>query len=236
VGIITRGDIARAFFNSYHNISLEYDTIINSTHNLIISVDEKGLIRVWNVSAERLLGRTANEVSGKNILDVLPNSGLMDIIETGKSQPLQKIKLNDRFFISNRSPILKEGKIIGAVAVLQDISEIEKISLELEHFKELTKELDAIIDSSFDGLYITDGNGLTLRVNKAYERINNINANLFLGKRVEDIKAEGLVSESVTVLVLNKESRLLLFRKLRLVKQPWLQVTRYLMKRAIYFG
>ncbi len=204
VGMITRGDIAKAFFDSYHNISIEYDTIINSTHNMIISVDEKGVIKVWNSSAEKLLCRRADDVIGKDILEVLPNSGLMDIIETGRIEPLQKVKLNNRFFISNRSPIKKDGKIIGAVAVLQDISEIEKVSSELEHFKELNKELDAIIDSSFDGLYITDGDGLTLRLNKAFERINGISANKFLGRLVVDIEAEGIVSESVSALVLNK--------------------------------
>ncbi len=56
IGIITRGDIAKAFFNSYQKISLELDTIINSAHNVIVSIDEKGIIKVWNSSAERLLG------------------------------------------------------------------------------------------------------------------------------------------------------------------------------------
>ena len=204
VGIITRGDIARAFFDSYRNISVEYDTIINSAHNMIVSVDEKGMIKVWNSSAARLLGREADDVIGKNILDVLPTSGLIDVIQTGRVEPLQKVLLNDRFFISNRSPIIKDGGIIGAVAVLQDISEIEKVSMELEYFKELNKELDAIIDSSFDGLYITDGAGITLRLNKAFERINGIPAHEFLGKNVIDIEAEGLVSESVSALVLDK--------------------------------
>ncbi|MCX5780176.1 MAG: sigma 54-interacting transcriptional regulator [Firmicutes bacterium] len=187
VGIVTRGDIAKAFFNSYQNISLELDTIINAAHNVIVSIDEKGMIKVWNASAERLLGRKASEVIGKNIQAVLPTSDLMDIIQKGVVEPLKKVKLNDRFFLSNRSPITKDGKIVGAVAVLLDISELESVSRELERFKELNKELDAIIDSSFDGLYITDGNGLTLRLNRAYERITGMNASEFIGKRNEPV-------------------------------------------------
>ena len=93
--------------------------------------------------------------------------------------------------ISNRSPIKKDGEIIGAVAVLQDISELEQISQELKYVKELNEELDAIIESSFDGLYIADGEGKTLRVNKAFEMIMGISREEFLGKNVEDIEKEG---------------------------------------------
>src|SRR5665647_1462839 len=107
VGIITRGDIAKAFFSSYQSIFQELDTIINSTHNLIVSIDDKGRIKVWNEAAERLLGRTTADVIGKSILDVLPTSDLMDVIATGKSDPLKKVMLNDRYFISNRTPIIK---------------------------------------------------------------------------------------------------------------------------------
>ncbi|MCX6826873.1 MAG: sigma 54-interacting transcriptional regulator, partial [candidate division Zixibacteria bacterium] len=215
VGIVTRGDIAKAFFNSYQNISLELDTIINAAHNLIVSIDEKGMIKVWNASAERLLGRKASEVIGKSILAVLPTSDLMDVIQKGVVEPLKKVKLNDRFFLSNRSPIKKDGKIVGAVAVLQDISELESVSRELERFKELNKELDAIIDSSFDGLYITDGNGLTLRLNRAYERITGMNASEFIGKNVLEIEGEGIVSESVTALVLKRNEPVTISQEMR---------------------
>jgi PAS domain-containing protein len=41
--------------------------------------------------------------------------------------------------------------------------------LELKATKEL-KELEAIFNSSYDEIYVTDGEGYTLRVNKAGER------------------------------------------------------------------
>ena len=215
VGIITRGDIAKAFFTSYQNISLELDTIINSAHNIIVSIDDKGMIKVWNASAERLLGGRADDVIGKNILEVLPTSDLIDVIKSGTVEPLKKVLLNGRFFLSNRSPIKKDGKIVGAVAVLQDISELESVSRELERFKELNRELDAIIDSSFDGLYITDGKGITLRLNRAYERITGMNASEFLGKNVQDIESEGIVSESVTALVLQRNEPVTISQEMR---------------------
>ena len=213
VGILTRGDIANAFFNSYQNMSSEFDAIINSTYNMIISIDEKGKITACNRSAEKILGINREEIIGKFILKVLPNSGLMDIIETGKVKSLQKIKIRDKTLISNRSPIIKDEKIIGAVAVLQDISEIEKITQELKSVKELNDELNAIIESSYDGLYITDGKGTTLRVNKSFEMLSGINAREFIGKNVNDIEKEGILSQSVTKLVLKRREPVTVIQK-----------------------
>jgi len=218
VGILTRGDIAKAFFNSYNNISLELDTIINSAYNLIVSIDEKGLIKVWNQSAEKLLGRKAEDVIGRSIQDVLPTSDLMDIMKTGRVEPMKRVKLNDRWFMSNRSPIIKEGKIIGAVAVLQDISELEEMSRELNYVKELNEELDAIVESSFDGLFITDGKGVTLRYNNAFAQLTGINQYEYVGRSVEDIKRDGIISDPVTFSVLEQKKSITVMQESRIGK------------------
>ncbi|KUG02369.1 sigma-l-dependent transcriptional regulator [hydrocarbon metagenome] len=130
VGMITRTDLARAFFES--SISNELLTILDSTHNLIIAIDRNGKISLLNRVAEKFLGLKSSEVIGRDIVEFIPNTGLMEILKTGVSKPVQKIILKDCTFISNRTPIKKNGEIIGAVAVLQDISELENISRELE--------------------------------------------------------------------------------------------------------
>ncbi|MEG6521810.1 sigma 54-interacting transcriptional regulator [Desulfotomaculum sp. 1211_IL3151] len=215
VGIVTRGDIAKKFFYLHRNIALELDTIINSTHNLIVSIDDKGIIKVWNLSAEKFLDVKAEDAVGKHILDVLPNSDLMDVIETGEVDTLKKVVFNKRTFISNRSPMIKDGKIIGAVAVLQDISEIEKMSTELCYVKELNEELDAIVESSYDGLFITDGQGIVLRYNKAFGQLTGIDLHEYLGRSVEDIKKDGIISEPVTCHVLEQKKSITMMQKSR---------------------
>ncbi len=207
VGMITRTDLARAYFDSFTSISTEFSTILDSTHNLIISIDQHGKIHVINRAAEKFLGLKSSRVHGRDIREIIPNSGLMEIIETGVSKPVQKIELKNCTFISNRTPIKKGGEIIGAVAVLQDISELESISRELENVKELNDELDAIIESSHDGIYLTDGDGITIRLNEAFEKLTGFKRNELIGRNVEDLVNEkGVVSASVSALVL-KEKR-----------------------------
>ena len=88
------------------------------------------------------------------------------------------------------------------MAVLQDISELEAISSELKLTKLMSEELNAIIESSFDGIYVTDGQARTLRVNTAYERITGLTRDEVLGRTMMDLVQNGFYNESVTMRVL----------------------------------
>ncbi len=59
--------------------------------------------------------------------------------------------------------------------------------------QELTWEHNTIIDSSSDGLFVCDGQGIILRVNPASERINHATAKELVGKDYLDAAREGLV-------------------------------------------
>lgn len=62
--------------------------------------------------------------------------------------------------------------------------------------------LDAIIESSHDGIYITDGQAVTLRVNRAYLSITGLRAGEIMGRNMCDIEREGVINRSGTLIVL----------------------------------
>lgn len=77
---------------------------------------------------------------------------------------------------------------------------------ELKNANKLTRKLDTVLDSSYDGIYITDGSAITMRVNKAYERITGIKPETILGKSITVLVDQGIISQACTMLVLeNKE-------------------------------
>lgn len=204
VGIVTRSDLARTYYHSTKGLEQELTTVIDSVHNGIVTIDGKGNIRVFNTAAEKILGVGRGEAIGRPLTNILPDSTLDSIIETGKTEFSQKLTINNRTLISNRTPIIVGGDITGAVAVLQDISELEHISQELRLTWELKEELVAIIGSSFDGIYVTDGQGKTLRLNEAYSRITGIKPEEVIGKTMHQLVEEGVYDQSVTVLVMEK--------------------------------
>jgi PAS domain S-box-containing protein len=68
-------------------------------------------------------------------------------------------------------------------------------------------ELKAIIDSSYDGIWITDGKGQVLIVNEAYQRITGIRAEDVLGRNMRDLVRMGFFDKSVTLEVLKQRRR-----------------------------
>ena len=117
--------------------------------------------------------------------------------------------------MSNRTPVIVNGKTIGAAAVVQDISELEQISQELQSTRELKEELDAIINSSFDGIYVTDGEGKTIRINEAYSRITGIRADEVLGKTMSELVESGVYDQSATMLVMERREPVTISQELR---------------------
>ena len=88
--------------------------------------------------------------------------------------------------------------------MVTDITNLDEVSTELSFVKELLKELQAIISSSYDGMFITDGNGDVLRVNAAYERITGIKASEVVNKNMKTLVEEGYYDESATLLVMER--------------------------------
>ncbi|RLE13067.1 transcriptional regulator, partial [Candidatus Aerophobetes bacterium] len=86
---------------------------------------------------------------------------------------------------------------------------------ELDPDKQKIKMLDGIINFSFDGLWISDGEGKVLRVNKASEKMNGIKASEVVGKNVRDLIKEGFFDKSVTLEVLEKKTSVTILQKVK---------------------
>ena len=196
--------------------SIDLQTILDSVYNGIVACDIDGKIILTNESAARVAGQSKDELLGQRVDQVFPNTGLFEIIRTGESRPHQKLVFQDRTLISNRSPILnKDGELVGAIGVFQDISELEKISHELLEEKKVAQDLQDIIESSYDGIWITDGKGYTLHVNSAYERISGISKEELLGRHMQELVDKGYFSDSVTLHVLKKKERVTMMHEIR---------------------
>jgi PAS domain S-box-containing protein len=121
--------------------------------------------------------------------------------------------------IANRTPLIWNGELVGVISVIQDMEEFEDISHKLYKFQELNQRIEGIINSSYDGIYVTDGDANTIKVNKSYEMITGIRASEVLGRNMRDLVREGYYSESVTLKVLEKNGVVTLTQKLKTGKE-----------------
>jgi len=67
------------------------------------------------------------------------------------------------------------------------------------NFEALTLELQAIIDSSSDGLFVCDGDANVIRVNPASERIHKRPASEMVGRNMRELIPEGFIDRSAAL-------------------------------------
>jgi PAS domain S-box-containing protein len=191
--------------------------ILDAAHNGIVIIDCQGIVVASNQAAGKIFSDAPIPLAGRLFSDVLPETwpDLEDILKTGQSQIVSKIILPQGTIIVNRTPILIDGKIEGMISIFQDISEYESIITELKGYQELHRKLEAIIESSYDGLYITDGQANTVLINGAYERITGISRESLLGRNMEDLVKEKIFDHSVTIEVLKNRHAVTMMQQIK---------------------
>ncbi len=165
--------------------------VFDSMANGLMVSDEEDVITVFNPAAEEILGISASTVVGKKVYDVIPNSRLHIVNQTGIAELACRQIVGNSITITNRTPIRIEGEVKGAVAIFEDISALEKVTWELHEIKEMKERLQLILESVQDGICVLNKDGYITYVNPAYVRIIAEEYNDVVGKNVHDISPEG---------------------------------------------
>jgi two-component system, CitB family, sensor kinase len=133
----------------------EKHAILESIHEGIIAIDTDGRITVVNENAHKIL-RVPNEVllRGKRIDEVLENTHLLAVVDTGQAEYDKEIMILGEVYLANRIPIFnKKGDVIGAVASFRSKSELAKLLQELSHVKAYAEGLRAQTHEYSNRLY-----------------------------------------------------------------------------------
>ncbi|KXG08365.1 Formate hydrogenlyase transcriptional activator [Anoxybacillus sp. P3H1B] len=146
--------------------SLTLHEAISALPNGIIVVNSDNIITYVNARAAQLLQTNPHELINQRADEVIPHSRLHEVLKTGKTELSRKQTIHHHTLLTTRSPIMFNGKVIGAVAIFQDISTIEKISKELNEVKELQQRLHLVLKSVSDLIGLTDENGTLIYTNE----------------------------------------------------------------------
>lgn len=161
--------------------------IIDSIHNGIVAVDVNGKITVFNKAMEKIFGIPAIEAIGAPIYDIIPYTGLLRVLSTGKSHIGRKFNIGNKVYLANRTPIYQGNEIIGAVGVIQDITEFQAIVDELESVKELQGTLATVLDAAYEGLLVINNEGYITMVNQAFAGLLDASPGQLVGKHVTQV-------------------------------------------------
>ncbi|QXM06373.1 sigma-54-dependent Fis family transcriptional regulator [Crassaminicella indica] len=214
VGILTRTDLSKKLLEKEIQESKEIKAILHSTNNGVIIINNHGVITRCNPSAVRILNLN-NNIIGLKIENILPELKLHETIKTGKTIYTEKIRFKNKELICDRIPLFKDEEVAAGVIVFKDRADLQSIIDELNTVQQISKKLDAIIESSYDGIYITDGKANTMKINKAYERITGVKREEMLGNNMIELEKSGCISESATLRVLKTKKTTTIHQKFR---------------------
>lgn len=160
------------------------ELILNNIHDGMIVIDNQEVIQFVNKSAEKIMNFAKENVEGKKIYEIIPNSRLPHVLRSQRKELNQKLILNnEKKVISTRIPLINTNQqLMGAFAVFKDITEVMKLAEENTDLKAIKTMLEAIIQSSDEAISVVDEKGLGLMVNPAYTRITGLKEEDVLGK------------------------------------------------------
>ncbi|NLL18455.1 MAG: sigma 54-interacting transcriptional regulator, partial [Clostridia bacterium] len=165
----------------------EIQNIVDSIHNGVVAVDKDGKITVFNKAMEKIFGIAASDAIGSPIYELIPYTGLLRVLTTGKPHIGRKFNIGEQVYLANRTPIIDGGEVVGAVGVIQDVTEFQAIVDELESVKDLQGTLATVLDAAYEGLLIINNEGYITMVNQAFASLLNASPSHLVGKHVTQV-------------------------------------------------
>ncbi|ABO67661.1 MULTISPECIES: sigma-54-dependent Fis family transcriptional regulator [Geobacillus] len=123
------------------------EAIIHSSEEAISVVDENGNGILINPAYTRLTGLTKEEVIGKPATaDIAEGESMhMQVLKTRR--PVRGVRMKvgpkNRDVVVNVAPIIVDGVLKGSVGVIHDVSEIQRLTAELNRARQIIRTLEA---------------------------------------------------------------------------------------------
>ena len=175
----------------------EFEAVLESVREAIIAVDSECKITIVNSEARRML-RIDKTVRGMNIQELIPDSRLPEVIESGEPQFDHEQNIGETRVLGNKLPINFEGKVIGAIASYRDITEILTMAEEFTGVKEYVEALRVQNHEFSNKMHTLSGLIQLGDYHKALEYIStqtDIHKNIlsFISKRIQSSAVAGLL-------------------------------------------
>ncbi|MFT5701922.1 MAG: PAS domain S-box-containing protein [Desulforhopalus sp.] len=204
-------DVEDLIFNPPHNWGVLSQAIIDVSRNSWIAVDRNGRVFLTNDKAIKRF-----EVSVRVLLkDVIPEIAhiAQKTIADGKRRVVRSMQVESEEYRVSINPIQLENELVGVVCLLEESTTFETVAKQMHFFQHLTWELEAIINSSSDGLFVCDAEANVIRVNPASERIHKIKAEELVGKNMVDLIKQGFIDQSAAVQAIQKNATVSLLQE-----------------------
>lgn len=120
----------------------EQKATLESVREGIIAINNKGEITTFNRTAIETLGLPDDlELTGRHITQVLPDSAMLEVLQTGEPQFDEEVWRQDHSIIANRLPLKQGNEITGVVSSFRRKDEVAMVSKKLTRIQQYADSL-----------------------------------------------------------------------------------------------
>lgn len=190
IGILAKTNTVLALLRNAELLNVQLKAILDSMHNGVIAVDDRGEVTLINLGANRIFALAEEKALGKPLGAILPDLDLTPALEHGEVKIGLKYRRGETTTVVNITPLHNGGKIVGAIAIFQDLTELEQVARELETVKALNRTLDTVLNIIYDGIVVVDEHGRITLANRAWNDFLNVSPDAVIGKHVTEVMEE----------------------------------------------
>ena len=151
------------------------EDILTALEEGILAIDNEKKVIFINQSAISMLHISEKQPIGKLLSEIYPASKLANLLKTGEKEfNVQMKSLKSDYVISDRMPIWDNGKIIGAVAIFRNRTEVVKLAENLTGVKHLVESMRANNHDFINKLHVILGLIQMEKYDEAIEYIMNV--------------------------------------------------------------
>jgi sigma-54 dependent transcriptional regulator, acetoin dehydrogenase operon transcriptional activator AcoR len=142
-----------SLFSDMQTSDLWYMKVLDSLNNGILVANRQMVVQYVNAEYTRITGVPAVEIVGRDLTSVRPGAMLPEVIHTGK--PLLGVYRREKEieYVVDMAPIVINGDVVGAVSIVKDITEVKRLSEELQKNAKKTSRLKSIVDRMYQAKY-----------------------------------------------------------------------------------
>jgi PAS domain S-box-containing protein/TyrR family helix-turn-helix protein len=180
------------------------DSIIDALPIAWMAIDADMTVRYVNRYAQSLFPPEVSVAPGTPIADILPDleQHVRTSFETGAVIRGVCIGSDKRELIAHIATLDPGRPGPAAVVAMEAVQDLERIAQKFDSYQLLTTQLEAVFQSSHDGLWLLDKAGKVLNINPAAERLMGVRAKDVIGKNIKYLVKKRLLNDAVSPKVL----------------------------------
>ena len=196
------------------NIDSGHTPFVDSLRGVILT-DLSGKVISCDSAIEKITDLSQSMILEANLSDIIPRSTSNNCSDSkGREEQFNGwIEIRGEKFFLKQIQLHCKQSFNGVLCLLYDSSNQTSLDRETEVYQRMIEEMVAAVESSYDGFFLTDGEGNIIRVNQSWEKITGVPAREVIGRNVFDLENKGYFSRSVSRIALVQKKSFTLQKK-----------------------